>query len=96
MDAKTPIQPQVPVLEQPVNPEVLPNQNSKKMLFLVPILFIVILIIVGGAYFFSTKNKPKVVSHKTSPTPTIDKKNLNPNTGNLYEDVKVRLKEVMK
>ncbi len=61
------------------------------------IVFIILFVLLGGVYMLGKNNAGKQVSQTqkqttaVSPTP-----NLNPNTGTLYGDIKVRLEEVIK
>lgn len=70
---------------------------SKKIILIVVIL--VIFLGAGGTYFvLNSQNKPTPTIAKTEPisTPTSTIENLNPNSGNLYEDIKIRMNQVMK
>ncbi len=71
--------------------------------YLLPILgILVVLLIVGGAYYFYTQKTSQSlipqssVNTQTQTTPANKSVNLNPNTGNLYSDIKVRLNQVIK
>lgn len=77
------------------------NERGNALIILGGIIF---LIIFGGVYYFYTHKMSQPltpqspVNTKTNSqvTPTTQPASLNPNTGNLYGDIKVRLKEVLK
>jgi len=76
------------------------------------ILIIVVVLAVGGYLFYKQNSQPSLHPQQTkqySPVPTISSPSstptasttpkttsLNPNTGNLYGDIKVRLNQVIK
>lgn len=67
-----------------------------KYIFLV-IVFVILLAIVGSAYFMVQNNSSKQTYQTPKQTTTVTPTpNLNPNTGTLYGDIKVRLQEVIK
>ena len=66
---------------------------------LVAILIVIALVIGIGtvAYFkFLQKTKPPTLQNTEKQITSKSAENLNPNTGNLYEDIKIRLKEELK
>lgn len=84
--------------EKPVVEPEKSNFLSSKWLK-IGMLTVVVLFIIGGAYLL-LKNQAKkgVVTTSPTQTKTIAPKitNLNPNTGTLYGDIKVRLHQVLK
>ena len=78
-------------------------KKSNKMLVWAVIFLVVVLALGVGSYFLinSGKSIPSSSTPAVTPTPTptptsVSKVTLNPNTGNLYQDIKVRLDEVFK
>jgi len=78
-----------------------PKKSNKKIVFWTfAILLFLIAFVVGGFFTGAKQNKlnqqtairPTIV--QPSPTPTVV--NLNPNTGNLYNDIQIRLNQVIK
>lgn len=74
-----------------------------KLMSLVSILFLVCMVFLMGCNADTQKTPVKTQINKEIPTdntkPTVTAtpvKNLNPNTGNLWTDIKVRLEEVLK
>lgn len=99
METQNPITQPVTAPTTPPTPEQKPK-SSKRIITVIVVLF---LLAVGGsaAYFLSKNVKTQPKNAIVAPTPTIAinktvTNNLNPNTGNLYKDIKVRLKEVLK
>jgi len=92
-----PTQTETPPQQQPVNN--IPSSGNKSKLILLIIILLVIVVL--GIYYFGAKQnklnqQTKIIptTIQASPTPTVV--NLNPNTGNLYNDIKTRLNEVIK
>jgi hypothetical protein len=97
-----PIQ-QAPVPQQPANEPPSPGIKLKWILFII----ILVVVVGGGIYYLNIRqnkqnqqnkqNKKTAITQtiaQPSPTPTVV--NLNPNTGNLYNDIQVRLNQVIK
>jgi flagellar basal body-associated protein FliL len=91
-----PIQSQVPDQQAPQSFE---SQKSFPKWPLIIAVIILITILLIGAYALNKNQsaKQKLATQTTqTPTPTKMPNSLNPNTGNLYSDIKVRLNEVLK
>ncbi|GEM_PF-2519223 len=74
-----------------------PKKEFPKIL-IIGIVFVII-IILGTVLFLVKDNSSKETTLVATPTPIltpITTLNLNPNTGTLYGDIKVRLQEVIK
>ena len=88
-----------PVTAPPASEPKKSNILNSKLLKIVVVVLIFLFVLVGGLYLLGKKQATKVVMTPT-PTPAMTAKpattNLNPNTGNLYGDIKVRLQEVLK
>lgn len=69
-----------------------PNKNYKKILVIFVLLVIGIGVLLALVY---KKDGLKTAYNSESPVPSASP-NLNPNTGDLYGDIKVRLNEVIK
>ena len=95
-----------PSIEQPLAQQTTKKSNWGVWLIL---LLILVTIVGAGTYYFmhksisnqytASKNNPLPTTATTStPTvqPTTASNNLNPNTGNLYTDIKDRLDQVIK
>ncbi len=103
-------EPETPIvfpLEQNVSGEKQENQNSvlndkgNTLIILGGIIFLII--IVGIYYFYTHKANQSLTPQSSINTqannqvaPTNKPVSLNPNTGNLYSDIKVRLNQVIK
>lgn len=99
MELETPPQPLVSATTPvpPQNPQ--PVEKKSKKNFLLLLLIISVCIISGGIYIFQNYRKqlPKTTSNQVSEKKqtTSTKENLNPDSGNLYQDIKTRMKEVL-
>jgi flagellar basal body-associated protein FliL len=106
---KSPLTPQVPppqeLQSQPANG----SYGKKKWIKWILIYAVIAAVLYGGVYYFflAKKTTNPYSSPTTYPSPTVSlsptvvptstqKTNQNPNTGNLYNDIKVRLNEVLK
>lgn len=89
-------QPIVPPTPEPdIQVTFAPSFEPKKLLKWIVVAIIVVVLIIAsgaGAYFLNKNSAPKT----QTPTPSKTTNSLNPNTGNLYNDIKVRLNEVLK
>jgi len=106
-NATQPIAPQ-PSIEKPAQPVQQPTKRTNWGIWLV-LLLILVAVIGAGAYYFmhkspsnpyvASKNTPLPTTAATSiPTvqPTTVSNKLNPNSGNLYTDIKQRLDQIIK
>ena len=90
----------------PTQPSIASQSLFSKILnekgnFLMVLGIIVVLLIIGAGIYYLNLNKNRTTDttnyQKTAtPSPETSKVNLNPNTGNLYQDIKVRMQEVLK
>ncbi len=100
---QTPVQPPLPV--QPVPPKPISEQKSElkksfplKWLLVITGIILVAILLIGIYMLSKNQSVNQKPAQKTTQTPTPIKKpnTLNPNTGNLYSDIKLRLNEVLK
>jgi len=88
--------------ESSVSPQPIPisqPQNNtfwrKKTVIAISLVFLILLLL-GGMYFYYLATQKKAISTKQISQKKADNKTtLNPNTGNLYKDIKIRLNQVM-
>ncbi len=89
-----------PLVTEPTQqevPQIVENKSKKKLVMVVSLISL--LFISGGYYVYQRymKSHYPVLTEKSATTPVTPEKkeNLNPNSGNLYKDIKIRMKEVL-
>lgn len=80
-----------PQVQNPPASPVEPPKNLFLRNFFIFFAIAVLIALLGTSAYLVTRNQQPADTEKIS-----EKKNLNPNTGNLYEDIKVRLKEELR
>lgn len=83
---------------QPEIPQQVERKRTKKLFF---VIIVVLVVFTSGCYMlysqmYKDTGATKMEKSSNKSPSTTKKDNLNPNSGNLYQDLKIRMKEVLK